>query len=226
MLIDDMDPWDTFERVALEVMTIALALLRAQPDLPEDENSINRALHRVITGAAAREWEQRSGGLLLTHPVYEARMQPDPLVAEKETWEEKRPEWQWSFRDVRRTSGSAFVEFTIECKRLGKPKASWVLNRNYVLHGIVRFVHPDWQYGRHCKSGLMVGYLQDMAPAHVLEEVNTIAKEAGIVGIEDEPVTGLPDGIMQLGHVLARAPIEPDSFHLRHLWVDLRPDAN
>ena len=53
----------------------------------------------------------------------------------------KKPNFQWSITNTSESSPErSSKQFFIEYKRLGKPLGSWILNKNYVQHGIKRFI--------------------------------------------------------------------------------------
>ena len=72
-------------------------------------------------------------------------------------------------------------QFVVECKRLGRAvRVGWVLNLNYVKHGIERFRNPDWAYAKRSSSGVMIGYWQNMDIDEVFKEVNKNCHEASL----------------------------------------------
>jgi hypothetical protein len=112
--------------------------------------------------------------------------------------------------------------FVIECKRLGDSgRSDWVLNQNYVNHGIIRFIAVEHGYARNDGAGAMVGYVQNMDLPDILAEVNTAASSAGIPDLLLSGVGWKPDSTSLLDHILTRSEgVSP--FHLAHFWVDLR----
>jgi hypothetical protein len=67
----------------------------------------------------------------------------------------------------------------------------------------------------------MIGYIQDMNIQTILDEVNSSVNSVclPLLILSDEECT---TAISRLDHKLDRPDIEPTSFELRHLWVDLR----
>lgn len=158
-------------------------------------------------------------------PTMEACNQPDPDDLARVRREAKRPDFQWLYLDPHEPDPRrAARQFVAECKRLGfSGDRNWVLNENYVMYGVARFVHPDWAYAKGAPSALMVGYWQGLPLAQVLAEVN-----AGMTGLkatlpilERRPTAALLPGVEELKHVFKRA-FAPSPFSLAHFWVDVR----
>jgi hypothetical protein len=113
-------------------------------------------------------------------------------------------------------------QFVVECKRLGMPpRADWILNANYVEHGIWRFVAPEWSYAKRFASAAMVGYWQSMEGNEVLQEVNAAAKKRGITVVELRSEGWQAGKVIKLEHNLERS-FPASLFLLRHYWVDIR----
>ena len=109
----------------------------------------------------------------------------------------------------------------MECKRIGRsPRADWVLNSNYVNHGISRFCDPQWAYAKRFPIGAMVGYWQSMEPKEVLKEVNDESRKRSLPTLLLIRPWSV-GGVTQLEHTLERT-FEASPFGLRHRWVDLR----
>lgn len=124
--------------------------------------------------------------------------------------------------DVRGAGRRCARYFVIECKRLGRPpRKDWILNENYVGHGILRLVHAEHGYAKSEASAAMVGYIESMEPESILAEVNVAANKVGVASIP-RPLAGWQiDGVSRLDHQVAR-PSPGSALALRHLWVDLR----
>lgn len=220
-LLSHLNVWNQHERRVLAVLKEALSLLCAQTNLQRSEVELNRRLYFCLLTANAKLWRANSGGF--DHPpVSEGKNQPDPDDSKRAIREYKIPDFQWSFidhaaEDPRR--GAHY--FIIECKRLGSPpRSDWILNQNYVQHGIMRLVRPEHGYAKNEPSGAMVGYLESMDPDDILTDVNEAAANAAVGAIPYPQGGWQIDGISHLEHQVARLP-EP-MLTLRHLWVDLR----
>lgn len=210
--------WTKREGMCLAILERALRLLSAEKALPESEVDLNRLLYFCLLTASSELYPRDP-----VAPISECNNQPDPDDISRVAREQKRPDFQWIYRDqyeldLKRSS----KQFVVECKRIGKPlRADWVFNQNYVRHGICRFRDPEWAYAKSFTSGAMVGYCQSMEPAQALKEVN---EEAGQNSLPPIISVGSPASHGQrLEHTFERSfPVSP--FHLLHLWIDLRPE--
>jgi len=107
-------------------------------------------------------------------------------------------------------------------KRLGSPSSSqWILNKNYILNGINRFILVEWGYGKSVSSGAMIGYIQNMELKEILNKVNKHCSQLTIIELTLSP-EGWQNDVSRLDHQLERPDVPPSPFNLRHLWVDLR----
>lgn len=209
--------WATREAKCLSTIAHALKRLCTIPNLPESEVELNRHFYLCLLEASRELYPEDE-----VAPVAECNNQPDPDDEARTKREFKRPDFQWIYLDRYEASPRhSSKQFVVECKRLGKPvRADWVLNVNYVYHGIARFTEPEWAYAKRFPSGAMVGYWQDMEATDVLSEVNTANRkkslsELVLVGVWN------PGGVSRCGHTFDR-PFEISPFHLYHLWADLR----
>ena len=212
--------WSRHETFVLASLALALAKLRvarATGDLPQGENDLNRLLYFYLIDAA----REIAPLCVLPLPVYEAYCQPRGDDVDRASREDKRPDFQWGYidpheRDPRRCARI----LVIECKRLGEPtSATWVLNRNYVNHGLIRFREITWGYGDATPSAAMVGYVQSMTHETVLQDVNEAAHAA------DFPVLVIQGGVELAGIRTLENRFDREfsesPFTIRHLWVDL-----
>ncbi len=220
--ISRLNTWERFEKHVLEVFIEALLILLNKVDLPNSENELNRELYFCLLEANHKLYRSGTGGFDYP-PSYEAQNPPDPedkFVARRE---KKRPDFYWGYLDHSETDPrKSSRNFVFECKRLGKPvRSDWILNENYVRHGIFRFISEDYGYSKNEKSGAMIGYVQNMNFDEILAKVNKTAKKESILEIET-PIAGWKEkDVSMLEQKLKRAfPIK--SFNLKHLWVDLR----
>jgi hypothetical protein len=212
--------WKDHENRVVQVLSIALRLLARETDLPASENQVNRNLYFCILVAIRQLHEQ--GVDLVSFPVYEGCNQPDVADEERASREDKRPDFQFGFIDHEEPNPKASAkQYVVECKRLGESgRRDWVLNANYVEHGIVRFRDEEHGYGKSSSSGAMIGYVQNASAAIVLDEVNQAAIAQKIAPIP-LPREGWQRGAVSiLTHRFERA-MRPTPFILRHLWLDL-----
>lgn len=221
-LLSHLDLWSRHERRVLEVLVDALSLLQTEADLERSEVVLNRKLYFCLLNANRRRWQESRDGF--DHPpVWEGKNSPDLDDERPAKRENKIPDFCWSIidhaaEDPRR--GAHY--FVIECKRLGSPsRADWILNENYIQHGVLRFVRPEYGYAKNEASAAMVGYIESMEPDDILADVNTAALSAAIGAIARPNAGWQVDGVSRIVHQVTRLSPEP-VLTLRHVWVDLR----
>lgn len=212
------DLWSKHEAFYCKAFLRALELLRSVPTLPVDEIGLNRQLYACLL-KANRELDPDGS---YPPPVVECCNQPDFDESSRSQRENKRPDFTWGFADPHESDYlKSAKQFIVECKRIGNSqRLKWVLNRNYIQHGILRFIEPTWAYARRFPSAMMVGYWQNMEWGQLLADINQFADDDDV-----PPLILISDGsaltLVKLQHSLTRAfPISP--FRLDHLWVDLR----
>jgi hypothetical protein len=210
--------WLKRETACVSILERALLLLRDSESLPQAETDLNRLFYFCLL-RASRELHPETE----LAPTPECNNQPDPDDEARARREQKRPDFQWIYLDRYEADPQrSSKQFVVECKRLGNPpRADWVLNLNYVNHGIMRFRDPAWAYAKRFPSGAMVGYWQSMDAGQVLEEIN---QESHKNSLPDLLLTGgwAIGSASNLEHTFDR-PFEISPFRLRHLWIDLRP---
>ncbi len=211
--------WVRHEAHYLRVFVRALEFMGTKPSIPEDEIELNRELYECLL-MAERELDPAGS---YPPPLIECSNQPDLDDEARVLREHKRPDFTWGFTDPHEPDyRKSAKQFIVECKRLGTPsRGNWILNMNYVEHGIQRFIDPTWAYAKRFSSAAMVGYLQSMQPGEVLGEVNRAAQSHGTAAIVISQNGWQFAGVSQLDHRVSRSfPISP--LHLKHLWIDLR----
>ena len=140
---------------------------------------------------------------------------------DEEKSENNIPDLSWNITDhIERCNRN----FALECKRLGKPSSrTWVLNKQYIKEGILRFFKEEEGYSKGCELGAMVGYIQDMDFEEILCEVNRhiTTFELSIPTLA-APIEGWQSqSISYLSHSFNRS-FAPSLFTLDHYWVDVR----
>lgn len=213
------DLWARREAHFTSVAVRALELLHAIAPIG-DENALNRELYFCLL-RASRELDPEG---VYPGPVAECCNQPDPDDLARATRESKRPDFTWSYLDPHEPDPlKSSIQFITECKRLGLPtNPQWVLNSNYVEHGVHRFVDPQWGYARRFSSALMIGYWQNMDSGILLAEINGYLQARGLPDITLSTQGWQVSSVTRLSQTLVRSfPISP--FGLRHFWLDLRP---
>jgi hypothetical protein len=215
------DVWGNHEKRVLKIFSLALQMLRDESCLPKEENELNRKLYFLVKRANTKLSESNLG---INSPCwYEANNQPDVDDIMHSKREDKRPDFQWGICDTNETNPDRMDKFyVLEAKRLGSPSSrKWILNENYIFHGIKRFILPEWGYSKSMSSGAMIGYVQDMELDDILNQVNDYASKEEIAKLSLSSDAWNED-INRLEHQLERPEIEPSIFDLRHIWVDLR----
>ncbi len=210
--------WARREGRFLDILERGLQLLADEPNLPLSEIELNRRLYFCLLSASRELFPTEE-----LAPVWEAQNQPDPDDQARVAREAKRPDFMWKYLnryDPQPERSSR--EFVVECKRLGTPpRADWVLNRNYVTHGIRRFTHPQHGYAKRFRLAAMVGYWQGMSAAAVLREVNAAARSHGLPPLTLHAPGTRRGSVRRLHHSLERPfPVSPMDLH--HFWTDVR----
>lgn len=222
--ISQLRTWEEHKELVLEVLAKALLLLRDVPDIKEDEDSVSREFLFCIREANANLLELGRG---IPYPIVPQGQNPphadDKIPAPRE---KKKPDFYWAMIDpLEFNARRRERQFVIECKRLGRPTSpKWILNQNYVQHGILRFIKEEHGYAKGEKSAVMVGYVQNMKFDDILQEVNnaisSIADQR--ISLLAAPVEGWQEqGISRLVHILSHS-LSSVPLLLQHFWVDLR----
>jgi len=209
--------WRTREARCLAIIARALDLFRQRDSFPESEVELNREFYFCLIAASRELFPDDE-----VAPVTECCNQPDPDDGARARREQKRPDFQWVYLDRYESDPQrSSKQFVVECKRLGDPpRADWVLNLNYIEHGVARFRHPDWAYAKRAQSGAMIGYMQTMTPATILVAVDAECQRQLFPNLT--PVGAWVNGATtRLDHSFDRSfQISPIKLH--HFWIDLR----
>jgi hypothetical protein len=209
--------WQTREAKCLAIIDRALSLFRQQHSFPDSEIELNRIFYFCLITASRDLYPDDE-----IAPVIECCNQPDPDDGARARREQKRPDFQWVYLDRYESDPQkSSRQFVVECKRLGTPpRSDWVLNLNYIEHGIARFRHPDWAYAKRAGSGAMIGYIQSMTPPAILVAVNDECRDKTLT---DLALTNawVPAGTTRLEHTFERS-FEISPIRLHHFWIDLR----
>ena len=204
----------------LAIIERALQLLATESEPARVEVELNRQLYWRLLEAT----RQLHPSEVL--PVCECTNQPDPDDQTRATRENKRPDFQWCYTDrYEPNPHRSSKQFVVECKRLGSPpRSDWILNTNYVEHGIWRFIAIESGYAKGCPSAAMVGYWQDMVADDILREVNEAASKRGVSPLGLGRKGWRFGSVSKLDHECERSfPVSP--LLLYHLWADLRRPA-
>jgi hypothetical protein len=194
-----------------------LLSLREESNLPDAEVDLNRRLYFCLLQASRKLHPNET-----IAPTPECNNQPDVDDQARAIREQKRPDFQWIYLDKYEADPNrSSKQFVVECKRLGKPaRIDWVLNANYVNHGVCRFKDAQWAYAKRFPSGAMVGYWQSMVAENILADVTDELRKHSLPEIVIKG-TWKSSAVSHLGHSFER-PFEASPFKLHHLWIDLR----
>ena len=217
--------WKRHVEAVLRVLCLALERLHAEKAIPVAETDLDIRLFLL-----ARDVYR---GLPATKRPLSFALAPKgeqlPATVQDvdQPWVRKKPDFKWRMHNNLAEAPEELTrDFDIESKRLGRPTSpTWVLTREYVVAGILRFLTPSHRYGNGVIDGAMIGYVQDWIPSEILSEVNDFLRSKGEQRISDVALT-IAD--CRMGYVtrrrqeLARAQVSPSRFVLHHLWVDLR----
>jgi len=130
----------------------------------------------------------------------------------------KRPDFTCSLINTQANSAEDYeISLHVECKRLGYPKKSWVLNRNYVTNGVNRFDEIAHEYGKRATSGIMIGYMISSDPHSIESEIN------GFLPVNIASLRfSFSANVSFCETRYSRKHVFPAQFRLLHIWVDLR----
>ncbi len=213
--------WKKHEQRVLEVFLEALLILQKNANLDKSEVFLNRELFFCLL-EANRKLRELGGGFEYP-PTAEAKNAPSPDDEIRTQREDKIPDFAWGFIDHTEINPKRSARyFIIECKRLGKkPRSDWIINENYINHGVLRFLKEDYGYAKDEISGAMVGYIQSMDFDEILCEVNNAASPQAVPPLSASYEGWQKQGISRLSHVLVRQ-FGGSPFLLQHFWIDLR----
>jgi hypothetical protein len=213
-LIPQRNSWGRFKQNIAKLTIEALFILREETELARDEPTLNRTLALCFVEANLR--------LDLDYqPALDAKNFPHSEDEKKSISENNIPDLSWNIIDhIERCNRN----FALECKRLGKPSSrTWVLNKQYIEEGLLRFFKDEEGYSKGCELGAMVGYIQNMDFEEILCEVNRhiITFEPSIPTLAAPAEGWQGQGISSLSHSFERS-FTPSLFILDHYWVDIR----
>ena len=209
--------WRGFEAAIFEVVELAIDMFKAQGSFPTKEDDLNRKFYFCLVTANYQLQKQNKG--LESPPFYEGNNQPSSNDEERATRESKRPDFQWTITDIsEHDPGKSSKQFVLECKRLGKPVGTWALNKNYVNHGIKRFIDEDYGYAYGVESAAMLGYIQNMDLASILADVNSNVKSLKQNLIKKQRDT---TNFIELSHLINKN-FPLDTLDLKHIWIDTK----
>jgi hypothetical protein len=216
--------WERHERYVLNIFIQALTKLRDENILPEEEVELNNILYVNVH----QVWCDLPQNQKPVSFSLAANSENPPRIRDEigQEWTRKKPDFRWTLSDpLEKNPRKATKDYAIECKRLRKKSnKGWDFIKEYVVSGIIRYISKEHSYGIGTKSGVMIGYIQDMSHDEMLRRVNKALAKAKKYKIpEIQFIQNLPkiDGIRNGNHTLSREEVDPNIFDLRHIWLDL-----
>lgn len=204
--------WERHENLYQTIFCDALAQLIITDEQRKDEDAISEALCPILQQVCFTHKDKPMP------PGWEGPISPVSNEELKGGKARKRPDFTCKLVDPFADSCEMHaISLHIECKRLGKKKGSWNLNKNYIENGVNRFDSRTHEYGKRASCGMMIGYIVNSKTNDVLNDVNS----------------HLPTAISALQFLFAtpveycastfkRKHVAPKHFKLIHIWVDLR----
>lgn len=208
--------WNKFESSILEIIKLAVHNFLNADTLPIEEDDLNREFYKCLVSAnySLRKLDRGQD----SPPIYEACNQPHHSDQERSEREYKRPDFQWAITDFHEEDPSkSSKQFVLECKRIGKPVGSWKLNKNYVNHGIIRFIKKEYGYAKGVTSSAMMGYMQTLDTEKNLEEVNSYVDDIN----QQKLIKRNEDGLISSFNHYLNIENSQAEFRLEHLWIDI-----
>ena len=212
--------WSQHVALYRAVFFESLRVLALSPSLPNDEDKISAELLVICTDLCVKL--SKGNNIEVPAPLFQLPCQDVQKVKAVGFKAAKRPDFTCPKFDH---SSGRYIFLAIEVKLLGIPTSpSWILNKNYVNHGIQRFDCATHEYGKNAPSGIMLGYIVSMSPPEVLREVNqTLSGMATPPPKLDFTFEGF---VFESEQLLIRSNVRPQSFTLSHIWTDLRQCTN
>lgn len=214
--------WTRHEALYVDIFSLALTLLSQRKCSLDDEDKISEQLCPLLKSVCFSESKNRKYDI--PTPIPETPTLPTNDGELKGGLKKrKRPDFTCKHCNPFATCAEEYeIALHIECKLLGNPTSkTWILNKNYVTNGILRFDNEIHEYGKQAPSGIMIGYIVSMKPEQIVDEVNIWQQEQCPHNQALSFQFNTPP-VFEEKQNLNRKNVEPKSFHLIHLWVDLR----
>lgn len=213
--------WARYEQAVLEVFREALHRLANRPKLPQGEEPLNLDLYWLCLDVHLEKMRAKKSIPFVIY--FDSTNQPEADDTTESRRLKKRPDFSCALIDEQAAdSRRSQIHYSLECKRLGKAEAGWVLNENYSEHGILRFVRVDHGYAKGCASAAMIGYVQNLNPDDVLTEVNSFAKQRRIPSLGRAAKKWATRNVTSLSQERLIREFDTTPLQLNHLWIDLR----
>ena len=215
--------WEKYEHAVQGVFFEALQRLAAMPKLAKAEIPLNLEVlwiaHRV------HQEQFLAGRCMFDFTIHtDSTNPPEPDDSALSARLRKRPDFICAIKDMQaRDFRRSQVTYGIECKRLGKMEDGLEFNDLYSKKGISRFLTDEHQYAKGCPSASMIGYLQDMDPDTVFDEVVKFSATRSIPSLVKAAMGWANKSVTLLSQPpLDRTFAPGDPIRLHHYWVDLR----
>lgn len=212
--------WRKHETLYLAVFSQALVRLAEKKHPMDKEDMISEQLCLILNVVCFEESQKRN--YEIRTPDWE---KPIPPVVDNELkgGKGKRPDFTCKcYNPFASCSEEYEIALHVECKLLGNPSSNtWILNKNYTTEGIKRFDDKSHEYGKRAPSGLMIGYIISMEPKQIVYEVNNFQQKQFPNNKKLSFQFNNPP-VFREKQNLKRKNVNPEVFHLIHLWVDLR----
>jgi len=209
--------WKKHVEIYTDIFRQALLALSEMPSLiGKNETTISRRLNDLVQQKCFAYDRD------LAYPICETPIVPEETEEEYRYQETGCPDFSCRLKNPHASScRESEFDFHIECKCLGSPtSSSWILNKNYVNHGIMRFDLKDKRYGENVPDGMMIGYVISMNAEDICKEVNAelVKTKRKFTPISFSPSSDL---LKETTQQIKRIVITPPDFTLIHLWIIL-----
>lgn len=215
--------WEKYEQAVQGVFSEALKRLAAMPKLAKAEIPLNLEVLRIARRVHQEQF--LAGRYLFDFTIHHDRTNPpEPDDSALSARLRKRPDFVCAIKDMQAADyRRSQVSYGIECKRLGKMEDGLVFNDLYSEKGISRFMTVEHQYAKGCASASMIGYLQDMDPDTVFDEVVKFSRNRSIPSLVKAAMGWANKTVTLLSQPSLDRTFAPnDPIRLHHYWVDLR----
>lgn len=209
--------WEKHEKLYKSIFIASLKSLAKKGCSKGMENSISEQMCPIIQKECFKRHQMHH--MEIAKPIWEGPISPvtDEDLLQRDF--NKRPDFTCNVNNAFPESyEDLYIPFHIECKLLGEPNSpGWNFNKNYVINGINRFDSHKHSYGKRANSGMMIGYIFDMEPQKIFEEVSCHSDHE-----LNSSVLVFHERVSESEQFLDRKHIVPKNFKLIHAWVDLR----
>lgn len=215
--------WEKYEKAVQGVFSEALQRLAGMPELPRAEIPLNLEVYWIAHRVHQEQF--LAGKCLFDFTIHhDSTNPPEPDDSALSARLRKRPDFVCVIKDMQaKDFRRSQVSYGIECKRLGRMANGLEFNDLYSEKGISRFMTDEHEYAKGCPSASMVGYLQDMDPDTVFDEVVKFAKKRAIPSLVKAAIGWATKSVTLISQPPLDRTFSPGApIKLHHYWVDLR----